>query len=50
MIVEGEKKPFAGRETFFLVSVLMRIFLLIQFDFKKKKKKLNSKESQSICE
>lgn len=40
MIVEGKKKKqlFAGRKIIFLVSVLMRIFLLIQFDLKTKTK------------
>lgn len=39
MIVEGGKKgSFAGRKTFFLVSVLKRFFLLIQFDFTAKPK------------
>lgn len=39
MIVEGKKNnQSAGRKMFCLVSVLKRIFLLIQFDFKTKTK------------
>lgn len=40
MIVEGKKinNQFAGRKMFCLVSVLKRIFLLIQLDFKTKTK------------
>lgn len=38
MIVEGKKNQLASRKTFFLVSVLKRFFLLIQFDFKTKTK------------
>lgn len=40
ILEEGKKKKkqIAGRKTFFFVSVLMRIFLWIQFDFKTKTK------------